>query len=262
MNSSFKIDKPCPKSWDSMEENFEGKFCKSCNKNVWDLTKKNDIEISEIVKSNPNLCAKLSTSKLNFAASLVLTASLTLVSCSSSKNFVNNKNSEISINQNIIFKGNLRTKDGAIVKNISVELVTLDKLFSTTSDEHGNFLMEIPLLKIKNKNIIIFSSKNISNSKVFRDTLSQRLILEKSDLFLNKTLTVNEGTFNIGAVVIISPKSPDFYYLDGKKLSERKFKEIKKNNPTYRELVFDEDNFTDILTKKSYVESVYLLYSK
>ena len=53
MNSSFKIDKPCPKPWDSMEEDLEGKFCQFCEKPVLDLTKKNDVEISEIVKIPP-----------------------------------------------------------------------------------------------------------------------------------------------------------------------------------------------------------------
>ncbi|SFI39986.1 hypothetical protein [Halpernia frigidisoli] len=262
MRSSFKIDKPCSKSWESMNEDFGGKFCQFCEKKVWDLTEKDDLEISEILKTNKNICGRISNSKINFAASLAFSASLSLVSCASSTNFKNNKNSEISINQNVIFKGNLKAGNGAIIKNTSVEFVTLGKLFSTTSDQLGDFSMEIPLTKIEKKNILIFSSKNLSTSKRFRDTISQHLIIQKTDLFLNKTLTLRESTTQIGAVVIVSPTPPDFYYFDGKEISEKKFKTILKANPNYRELVFDEDDFTKILTNTNFVGHVYLLYSQ
>ena len=142
-----------------------------------------------------------------------------MISCSSSKNFENNKNSEISINQNVIFNGNLKAEDGSKLQNVSIEFITLDKLFTSITDESGNFSIEIPQFYIHSKNIFVIEYTFLLGTTSKKTTRSQKLILDKNDLFLNKILTVSDRSYEIGAVVIVTPKPPDFYYLDGKKLS-------------------------------------------
>lgn len=58
----LKINNPCFESWDEMESVSEGKFCSQCSKKVWDFTDKTDSQISKIIETNNDICARIVSS--------------------------------------------------------------------------------------------------------------------------------------------------------------------------------------------------------
>ncbi len=65
----------------------------------------------------------------------------------------------------------------------------------------------------------------------------------------------------IGAVVIVTPEPPDFYYFNGKSISKYKFENILKEHPDYEKIVIDKAQYKNIITS-TYSDTLYLLYSK
>ena len=65
----------------------------------------------------------------------------------------------------------------------------------------------------------------------------------------------------IGAVVLTSEQPPDYYFIDGKKVGKRKFEKIKKENPNFKYLAFYDEVTVQKLTKKSFIDNLYLLFS-
>ena len=68
MNPSFSITipKPCHEDWNKMTPDQKGAFCGSCQKSVYDFTKKTDEEVSEILlKSNGSkICGRFNAEQL------------------------------------------------------------------------------------------------------------------------------------------------------------------------------------------------------
>lgn len=65
----------------------------------------------------------------------------------------------------------------------------------------------------------------------------------------------------IGGAIITDIQPPDLYYFNGKKIGKRKFEKLKIENPNYTYFAFHDDTIVQKLTRKSYVDSVFLLYS-
>ncbi len=65
----------------------------------------------------------------------------------------------------------------------------------------------------------------------------------------------------IGAVVLTLEQPPDYYFIDGKKVGKRKFEKIKKENPNFKYLAFYDEVTVQKLTKKSFIDNLYLLFS-
>ncbi|GAB1356649.1 hypothetical protein MASR1M29_08170 [Cloacibacterium normanense] len=143
---------------------------------------------------------------------------------------------------------------------IDIKLITKSKLYNGTIDTDNNFQIEVPESIIQEKNILKISYNQIKYGKIIKG--SSIHLLSKNDLFSNKTLHADYGMLEIGAVVIVTPTPPDFYYFDGKRISRNKFEKIKKENPNFEYIYLDEEVMTDIITKNAYVGTVYLLYSK
>lgn len=98
------------------------------------------------------------------------------------------------------------------------------------------------------------------NNKEFTDYKSS--IFKTNELLGKENFEIEERYTTIGAVVITSPEPPDFYFLDGKKIGKRKFEKIKVEHPEYKYLAFYDEVIVQKLTKKSFVNNLYLLYSK
>lgn len=62
----LQLINPCAEQWDNMTPTRQGAHCKSCNKQVIDLTNKTENEVYELVtQHNGQMCARLTSLQLN-----------------------------------------------------------------------------------------------------------------------------------------------------------------------------------------------------
>jgi len=64
-NNYITIPEPCSQNWQEMSVAEKGKFCGSCQKNVFDFTNASDREIATTFKNNKNVCGRFNISQLN-----------------------------------------------------------------------------------------------------------------------------------------------------------------------------------------------------
>ena len=62
---NLTIPQPCHESWQMMAIDQNGRFCASCQKNVFDFTTSSDAAIIKAFYENKNLCGRFSISQLN-----------------------------------------------------------------------------------------------------------------------------------------------------------------------------------------------------
>src|SRR5690606_37083025 len=60
----ISVPKPCYENWNEMLPEEKGRFCLSCQKCVYDLSKISDKEIIITLKNEPNICIKSNTDEL------------------------------------------------------------------------------------------------------------------------------------------------------------------------------------------------------
>lgn len=200
----LSLNNPCKESWDNMKPNVKGSFCDSCQKNVIDFTKLNQLEISKVIKqSKGNICARLTQQQLetplfnldaskeyhfpyyNIAAGLMIATSLItgqnvnagtpivqiefVETTDSISNQGDNNSSIIPKNSNTddftIFKGKVNVKEsGEPIENATIIFASTQKILVTHSLKDGTFSLQIPTEIIDNDNVIRVSYNEIINA--------------------------------------------------------------------------------------------------
>ena len=151
-----------------------------------------------------------------------------------------------------------QAKRKIITGNIS--LVTLGKLYTAKAEENGNFTLTFPERVLTDYNIVRIDYTILDyDNKNFTDYKS--LILTTNELLGKQDFEIEEQYSMIGAVVLTSEQPPDYYFIDGKKVGKRKFEKIKKENPNFKYLAFYDEVTVQKLTKKSFIDNLYLLFS-
>ena len=252
---NIKINKSCPEKWENMQDSPEGKFCEKCSKCVIDFTDKSAQEITKILNEHEkdNVCGRIfsgtSFKASSLAASIILTTNITFINAQTFNQSHNNKSGITALkkeNQTINFSGTLlNSKNKQPIINAEVYFIQLKKYLKAITDEKGNFSIEIPYETINDENVIYINFQNLISSRKSKDTAiiaveNNKLILSKTDLLRKKTYEFSTDRYTeIGAVVIVTPEPPNYYYFNGKTVSKRKFEKLRKENLQYQYLRFE-----------------------
>ncbi|MEG0926579.1 hypothetical protein [Chryseobacterium sp.] len=260
MKEKFQISSPCSQDWENMEQVSDGKFCDECKKKVWDFDHLPETEIDAVLESNTSICAKKTYLKPTFSSvflALTLTSSIYV-----NAQTENNKSTTENVYQKeITIKGKLVSSRNAKLAAGEISLVTLDRLYSAKADENGNFTLSFPEKVLTEHNIVRIDYTTIdSNNKEVTDFKSS--ILKTNELLGKQNFEIEREYITIGAVYISDHQPPDYYFLDGKKVGKRKFEKIKAEHLEYKYLAFYDEVIVKKLSKKSFIENLYLLYSK
>lgn len=104
-NNYISIPKPCSQNWQEMTIAEKGRFCGSCQKNVFDFTNLSDREITTALKSNKNVCGRFNVSQLN--RELIVQrekSSAWMIIVTSVISFLGLSNNEVHSQENIIIE--------------------------------------------------------------------------------------------------------------------------------------------------------------
>lgn len=158
------------------------------------------------------------------------------------------------------------------ISNAEVLFISKKKYFKTFTDEKGNFVLEIPNEFIEKRNVLYFDFDRLNEkTRTNPDRKTLNLvngdICENTSIFFNKNEKISDQEFQIdsghsyiGGAVIMTDPPPDYYYFNGKSISERKFEKLKEENPNYQYFFF-KGKEAEIIAKKSYLETLQLLFS-
>lgn len=277
LRKNIKINKPCLENWDSMQDSLQGKFCEKCAKNIIDFTEKSDCEIQDIFnKANgKEICGRISSMPFSkIATGFILVSNLTFGQAQSPVNISTATVRQNSVSAVIIkISGHLIFKDnGKIIPNAEIFFISKEKYIKTLTDETGYFELEIPREFIRNKNVLFFSFDKVNDeirkkpdripsNKMEGDTYENNFtVFSKDETISNKEFSIESKKFYVGGAVIVSPDPPDYYYFNGKSISEEEFKKLRRENPEYQYFIFD-GKIAEIISKKISLDNLYLLFS-
>lgn|GEM_PF-459730 len=274
MKNQIRIPTPCPENWENMQDFPSGKFCEKCSKCVVDFTEKTDEQIHKILKTanGKEICGRISKRSLAMAVTgIILITNLTFVQAQTQNNpgvVTEQKATDITkISGKLIFK-----RTNKEISNAEVFFICKSRYIKTITDENGNFTLEIPNELIERKNVLYFDFDKLNNetyknpNRKVPNTINADIYKNTSIIF-SKNEQINEKEFQIdsqysymGGLVIMSESPPDYYYFNGKSMSEKKFDKVKKENPNYQYFFF-KDREAEIISGKGYLDSLQLLYS-
>jgi hypothetical protein len=271
----IKIKNPCSENWENMQDAPEGKFCEKCSKCVIDFTEKTNVQIQEIMKQaeGKEICGRISVKSLSaMAAGIILITNLTFVQAQTKKDFgiatEQKTMNRTKVSGKLIFK---RTKKE--IPNAEVFFIHKSKYIKTTTDENGNFIIEIPNELVKRKNVLYFDfgklnqetyknldrkPQNVMNGDIYENT---SIIFTKKQQINGKEFQIDSQSTYVGGVVIMTERPPDYYYFNGKSVSEKKFEKLRKANPAFQFFIFDHKE-AEVVAGESYINTVRLLFSE
>lgn len=271
MKKHIRINNPCSEKWENMQDSFQGRFCEKCSKCVVDFTDKTDQEIQNIIKNadGQEICGRISFPFSKIAAGLVLITNLTFVRAQSNNDFKTATEQKVTnitkVSGSVILKESQK-----VISNAEVFFITKSKLLKTTTNEDGNFSLDVPDDLIEKENVLYFNFDKLNEinrkEKKGRDTIraydyeNQTIVFSQKEKIENKKIQIDYIGHEIGAVVISLYPPPDYYYFNGKSIGKRKFEKLKNGNPQYQYFRFEKKE-AEIIAKKSYLNILYLLYS-
>lgn len=269
----INITNPCPENWDNMHDTKEGKFCEVCSRCVIDFTEKTDQEIKDIIDqtSGKRVCGRIASKSFSkVAASMILITNLTFVQAQINESV---KSSTLQTLQDTTkVSGRLVSeKNQKVIAGAEVIFVKKEQLIKTTTNENGYFSLVIPNDFLADRNLLyinfdklnfIISKKQLSESDEIDGGYGDRSVIFSGDKkFENEKILIGEAYTTIGEVVIVNDPPPDYYYVDGENVSKEKFEKIKRENSAYQYFYF-EGTEAEVIDNNSFIDSLYLLYSK
>ncbi|MFN1216606.1 hypothetical protein ACKW6Q_06415 [Chryseobacterium kwangjuense] len=272
MKKNIIINNPCSERWEDMQDSPEGKFCEKCSKCIIDFTDKTDQEFKDIFAhaSGREICGKISSSSFSkIVTGVVLVTHLSFVQAQVKTDFdtsVEQKASDIKVSGRLVFRETQK-----VIPNAEVFFIAKNKFIKSTTNENGYFSLSIPDDLIKNENVLYLNFDKLNEinriEKKEKDTIerdyygNQAVTFSNKEKIENRKFQIDYKGYEIGAVIIVSDPPPDYYYFDGKNISKEKFEKLRKQNPQYPFFSF-EGKEADIISQDSFIDKLYLLYSK
>lgn len=295
MNLILKIDKPGKESLDRMNAIDEGKFCSSCSKKVLDFSQLQGSEIKKIIQENKGekICGILSKNQLNKAisgdafnpeiplkrigsftkitAGLALTASIiNLYPAQSAKSHT----PEISIVTNTMKKqkaeefhkddGNtmirgkvINQNTGKPVPDVTVKLITFQKIYKGITDKDGFYSLEIPDTAIREKNLFEFNPS--------AGILSTELVIFKKEEISNRNIThlsENRIYAEYGEISEAFPYTDSLVILESKKIDYKIFNKSYLLFSDRYEVYYIPKPFTEAFTRNEKIQDLFIAFVK
>lgn len=183
MKTIIDIPKPCHRDWSKMTIVEKGRFCKSCNKTVFDFTNQTREEIVRELNDKKDICGRLSTSQLTenkllkrkdnfYLAKWTMLLGLGSILGITEPITAQNTKPKIELREKSEWKSILPNeieKDSSIVLKgkvlgsysdiplVGVNVVLKGTTTGTQTDFDGEFSIEIPIKKLDNENYLVFT---------------------------------------------------------------------------------------------------------
>ncbi len=298
MRPHLRIEKPCKESLENMHDVPEGKFCDLCSKKVYDLTHLSHSEISDIIKQNngEKFCGILvnkqpnntSEHKIQFsgniasrktaftkiAAGVALTASMInsipaqTKTISKTKVIVSNKNSATENQQEenktgdkkFITKGRIITTEDGKAIAAHVNLITINKVYSTETDKDGFYALEIPQELIQEENFLLEFAPDSYD-------IDRKLsVFSKQELAQNNTIKlVDNGIYKeLGEITVGPPPANEnsIVFLHGKRLDYKLYNKSSFIYGSQYEVHYIPKPYTKFFTTSEKVADIYIAFVK
>ncbi|REC45377.1 MULTISPECIES: hypothetical protein [Chryseobacterium] len=296
MRPYLKIEKSCEESLKNMHTIPEGKFCDLCSKKVYDLTKLTHSEISDIAEQNhgKKFCGILinkepeqkreetfsirediSHRKNTFtkvAAGIALSASLvnTLPAQTkdisktqvilTGKNLSTEKNKNTEGGEKLTASGRIVTSEEGKPVKAYVNLITINKVYSTETNEDGFYSLEIPQELAQEENYLLefspFSYNFDQKLKVFsRNELRQNTVIK---------LPYNGTYKELGEVSFGPPYAEEnsIVFLHGKRLDYKLYNKSYSLYSSKYDIHYIPKPYTKFFTESDLVKDIFIVFVK
>jgi hypothetical protein len=298
MRPYLRIEKPCEESLENMHNISGGKFCNLCSKKVYDLTDLNHSEISDIIEQNngEKFCGilvnkrpqKSFESKIQFsenissrkttftkiAAGVALTASMmnnisaqtktiskTEVIISQKKVATENQQKEDKTGgDKFITKGKIITSEEGKPIAAQVNLITVNKVYSTETDKDGFYALEIPQELIEEENYLLEFTPHSYD-------IDRKLsVLNKQELSQNNIIKlIDNGIYKeLGEVAIGPPYANEnsVVFLHGKRLDYKLYNKSYSLYSRQYNVHYIPKPYTKFFTDNEKVKDIYIVFVK
>lgn len=207
---NISIPNPCHENWQAMSATEKGKFCASCQKNVFDFTTASDRQIIDAYNKDKNLCGRFLNTQLN--RDLVKPkerSSLWLAATSAVISFLGFGNQEIAAQETVKTEqtanktllgepaviqntekpekkitGIVKDQDGSPLPG--VEIVIKGTKIGTQTDFDGAFS-----IKVKKGDILVFSFMGMISEKIIiGNAYTYNVVLKDDPKFADMIFTV------------------------------------------------------------------------
>lgn len=185
----IKIKYNCPESAEGMSATSCGKFCTSCQQEVYDFRKNTVEEINQIKSENPEIKCGIFTQaqakvdartttqnifRLAFAAIFLLgfNASMLFGQTTAVVNDTLQKETQV-VSGKIIIKGTITDYNGFAVK-AQVKYFIGDDYFIIETDEEGNFEFELPEELLSQRVLLQFYSEGMEYKYITTDIIQAK----------------------------------------------------------------------------------------
>jgi len=294
MTPYLRIKKPCEASLENMHPVSGGKFCDLCSKKVIDFSGLHDSEIAKIIEKagDQKICGIFYKKQINrplhtervisfqprkttftsVAAGLVLTASIinsypaqtikpAIEKSATLESPKRNSEKEKDKKDNDFFKisGKIVSSNEGTPLSAKVNFVTVQKVYTSTTDKDGFYSLEIPKEILKYESLLEFVPTDY--------TYDRKLIIYKIEDLGKKQivkLDYNRMDMVYGMIDIDFPSASEksLVIVDGKKLDYKSFNSSYRLYSTRYEVHYIPNEYVKFFTSKEMIEEIYIVFIK